>query len=551
VNIRRIIDMAKPWHGRLALVAALMVAESLLLLGMPLVAGMMAGGIIEGAGPSLPLLAALLLGLLAGVAGLRILSGIISGTTALLILADLRGMIHDHLQSLPLPFHEDHKQGDLLALTTWEIGRLSDFLTGTLVSLVPLLLTAGGAVILMFGIDPTLALIVPLLIPAFYLALKIVGRRLRRIAVAWQEAEAETIAIAEEHLEMTPAIKSFTREAVASARYAAALARSRDIGLREMRIHAVVSPLTQYVAAAAAVVLLLLAGQVLRAGAMSTAELVSFLLYAGLLTRPVAALADVYGKLQSLRGTLARLETIIEMSPEPLHQGQALTRTRGELRFEGVCFTYPGRAGTLNRIDLAIPAGQTIALTGPNGAGKSTLISLLLRYRKPDAGRILLDGCDIATLRLSDLRRQIGLVPQRPLLFNGTIAENIGFGREMATEAQIIAAARLAQAHGFITDLPRGYDTMIGDHGVRLSGGQGQRIALARALIKDPPILVLDEATSMFDPEGETDFIAAAAAALRDRTVILITHRPASLALAERIVQLTAGHIMADERTAA
>lgn len=550
MNIRRIIRLARPWRKQLILVAALMLLESLMALAVPLVAGLMAGGIIAG-DAALPVLAALLLGLLAGVAGLRVLSGIVSGTTALQVLADLRCQIHDHLQGLPLPFHEDHKQGDLLALTTYEIRRLSDFLTGTLVSLLPLSLTAVGAVILMFRIDPVLALIVPVLIPAFYLTLKIIGRRLRRLAAAWQEAEAETVAIAEEHLEMTPAIKSFTREAVASDRYAAAVVRSRDIGLREMRIHAILSPVTQFIAAAAAVLMLLLAGRGVQAGTMSPAELVSFLLYAGLLTRPVAALANVYGQIQVVRGTLLRLENVLDRIPESLAGGQPLDRANGALGFEAVRFTYPGRAGTLDRIDLNIPAGRTIALTGHNGSGKSTLIALMLRHCSPDAGHIYLDGIDITTLRLRDLRRQIGVVPQRPLLFNGTIGENIGFGRDSATEDQIIAAARMAQAHGFISDLPQGYATMIGDHGVRLSGGQGQRIALARALIKDPPILVLDEATSMFDLKGEADFVAAARAALRDRTVILITHRPATLALADQVVCLRDGRIVNDRKTAA
>ena len=191
-----------------------------------------------------------------------------------------------------------------------------------------------------------------------------------------------------------------------------------------------------------------------------------------------------------------------------------------------------------------------MALTGENGAGKSTLVALLQRLYTPQAGAILIDGQDISGLALADLRRQIGDVPQRPLLFNGTVAANIGYGREGASETQIEAAARLAQAHEFITHLPQGYGTEIGDNGVRLSGGQRQRIALARALLKDPPILVLDEATAMFDLEGEEAFIAACAEAFRERTVILITHRPASLALADRILTLHEGRVSEDTRRA-
>lgn len=543
MTLRQVLALARPWQGRLLLVGALMLLQALVALTVPLVAGAMASGILDGSDTPLPRLAALLVGLLAVIAVLRALASLVSGATAQRVLAALRQQLHDHLQKLPLPFHEDHKQGDLLSLTTWEISRLSSFLTQTLVSLPPLLLTALGAVILMFRIDPTLALLVPVLVPVFYLVLKVIGRQLRGLARAWQAAEAEAIAVAEEHLELAPAIKSYTREAVASARFARAVGNTREIALRQLRINALLAPAAQFVAAAAAVLLLLLAGQNLQDGSLSTAELVAFLLYAALLTRPVASLANVYGELQSLRGTLQRMGTVLATPPEPFTGGQAVDRARGALRFEGLRFTYPGRPITLDHIDLDIPAGQTIALTGPNGAGKSTLIALLLRYRSPDAGRILLDGVDIADLRLADLRRQIGLVPQRPLLFNGSIADNIGFGRREATRADIVQAARLAQAHAFIEALPAGYETVIGDHGVRLSGGQGQRVALARALLKDPPILILDEATSMFDTEGEAAFIAAAADAFKARTVLLITHRPATLALADRIVHLAAGRI--------
>jgi ATP-binding cassette subfamily B protein len=246
-----------------------------------------------------------------------------------------------------------------------------------------------------------------------------------------------------------------------------------------------------------------------------------------------------------VHGALERLSAVLTELPEPVTaQGQPLPPVRGEIDFQAVRFAYPGRPVALDGISLHIRAGETIALTGANGAGKSTLAHLLMRLMAPASGRILIDGIDIASVSLASLRGQIGVVPQHVLLFNGSVFDNIAYGLPDSTPEAVMAAARAAQAHEFITRLPQGYDSVIGDQGIRLSGGQRQRIALARALLKDPPILVLDEATAMFDPEGEKSFIADCHDTLAQRTVILITHRPASLALADRVLRLESGMLV-------
>lgn len=542
MDLRTLFSFAAPYRYRLILVGALTLASSLATLTIPWLAGQMAGGMLTPKSGSQTWLVTLLLAALALIALLNFAASWLSGATSARLLADLRLRIYQHLQSLPLEFHENHRQGDTLALMTYEIASLGHFLTGTLVNIPPLLLTAAGAVFLMFRIDPHLSLLVPLLVPVFYLILKIVGRRLRGLAQSLQQAEADVVGIAEENLEMLPAIKAFTREDVEALRYQAQVEHAMGLTLQESRIQAALEPLIGLVAASSAILLMLLAGRSVQAGNITPAQLFSFLFYAALLTRPVGSLANVYGQIQTTRGTLARLQSVLAREPEPGYNASGRMDTaKGEIIFKNVSFAYPGREPTLRNVDLHIRPGEIVALTGPNGGGKTTLMNLLLRLRDPDSGIISIGGQDIADLQVRDLRRQIGIVPQRALLFNGTIHANIGFGLESASYAQVEAAAGLAQAHEFILHLPQGYETEIGDHGVRLSGGQRQRIALARAFVKDPPILILDEATSMYDLDGESAFIEACGGALKGRTVILITHRPASLALADRVLRVEHG----------
>ena len=540
-DFRFLLGYALPYRATLAFCALLMVAESGMALAVPWLGGQLAEGLLSDAASTVTgkLLLALL-GLFALQALLKFGNSYLLSRSAEQILADLRIRLYDHLQALPLGFYHQRRQGEILALLTHDVTHLSGFISGTLLSVVPLLLTVVGAVVLMFRIDARLALFVAVLVPLFYLLLKILGRRLRPLASQLQDAHAEAIATAEENLGMLPAIKTFTREAQESERYRQKIHRILHLSAEQRRIYAALGPILQFLAAAGMVfVLWMMSGQMAE---RSPADMVSFLLYAALLTRPVSALADVYGQTRQAGGALQRLKQVLTEAPEPFAQhGHALQSVRGEIEFRDVVFAYPGRPPVLDRFDLHIRAGETVAITGENGAGKSTLVHRLMCLHEPDAGRILIDGTDIASVSLASLRGQIGVVPQHVLLFNGSVRDNIGYGRTDADDAAVEHAARLAQAHDFIAKLPQGYDTLIGDQGVRLSGGQRQRIALARALLKDPPILVLDEATAMFDPDGEARFIEECRATLGGKTVLIITHRPASLALADRVVEWQKG----------
>lgn len=536
------LKWAKAFRLQLALISGLTLLSSLATLAVPWLAAQLLGGVVgaEAAITDMTQTIALLVGALIVMTALNIAATMVSQTASTRILTELRKEIYAHVQMMGIAFHDEARGGDVLALTSYEVGNLSDFLADTIANAPAMVLTALGAIAVLFWLDPKMALIVPLLVPVFYVMTKLAGRRLREISRHVRAAEVELIAIAERDLDMLPAIKSYATETHHREHFARAAETSRQLAVRRARLNALIGPLVALFAALAAIAVLLVASGQLSSGESSPAELFAFLLYAALLTRPVGGLANMYGAYQMARGTLARLEAVLALQPEPGYtSGERVERAEGAIAFDAVNFAYPGRSPVFSGLDLTIEPGEIVALTGKNGVGKSTLVRLLLRFYSPQAGRITLDGIDIADIQVQALRRQFGYVPQRPLLFNGTIADNIAFGQSEDRDDEAIAkAAKHAQAAAFIARLPQGLDTVIGDHGIRLSGGQRQRIALARALYRNPPIYILDEATSMYDLESEAAFVESCVESLKGRTVIIITHRPASLALADRVVKV-------------
>ncbi len=534
---RFFLRWAKEFKGWLALISALSLLSSLAVLALPWLAGRFLGGVIGEEAIDLSQTVTLLGVALIAMTATTILVAILSEIASGKILAALRNETYRRLQDMPVSFHNRSRSGDLLALMVYEVDTLSSFLTSTLAMLPAMLMTAGGAVILLFLIDPTMALVVPVLVPLFFIVMKLVGRRLRGLAQRYREAYVEVIAKAESDLTMLPAIKVFATEDHHRSHFAAAVEKARGLAVSQARVVAFISPIVALIAAFAAIAILLFGSAALQDGGREPSELFAFLLYAALLTRPVGSLANIYGQFQVAKGALARLEAIFAKDIEPGYAATTrIERARGAIEFENVSFAYPGRDPVLENLNLKVAPGEIVAITGENGIGKSTLVRLLLRFYDPGSGRITLDNHDISQLQVQDLRRQFGYVPQRALLFDGPIADNIAFGEDEPDLAAIERAAKVAQAWEFIERLPQGLQTEIGDNGVRLSGGQRQRIALARALYRDPPIYIFDEATSMYDLEGEAAFVEACIRSLTDRTVIIITHRPASLALANRVI---------------
>jgi subfamily B ATP-binding cassette protein MsbA len=466
------------------------------------------------------------------------------------VVAGLRQELFARLLVMPPGFFAERRTGELTSRLTTDIGLLQGVLSHQIAEFSRQVLALVGGIILLTLMQPRLTLTALGVVPLVVGSALFFGRRLRRMTTAVQDKVADATAAAEEAFSQIRTVQSFVQEPAERQRYGDRIGESVRAALVRAQIRGVFFGVLTFATFVGIVIVLWQGGLLVLEGQLTPGELVQFLLYTITIAAAIGALASFFSSYQEAVGAAQRVFEILETDPtitDPESPVELPVPTRGGVSFEGVSFRYnrdSAQAWTLDGIDLTCAPGEVVALVGPSGAGKTTLVSLLPRFWDPIRGRILLDGIDIRSLRLADLRGAIGIVPQDPALFSGTVRENIAYARPGASLAEVESAARAAHAHEFVERLPERYDTVVGERGIKLSGGQRQRVAIARAILKDPVILILDEATSSLDTESERLIEDAMSKLLVGRTTLIIAHRLSTVRRADRLVVLDRGRIV-------
>jgi ATP-binding cassette subfamily B protein len=466
------------------------------------------------------------------------------------VVADLRTAVYRRVVRMDPTFYEVTRTGEILSRLGADT-TLVQAISGVNLSIIlRSLLSLIGALVMLGLTSAKLTSVILVLMPVVVVPLIAIGRRVRGLSRSSQDRLADTSSLADETLNAIQTVQAFTLEELQSRRYGDAIEASFLAAVRRTRVRALLTAFGITLVFGGITFVLWIGARAMLKGEVTAGQLGQFLLYAVFVGTSAAALTEMWGEIQRAAGAMERLSELLEATPKIAAPAQPLElpkRVEGRIRFERVTFRYPSRpeVAALDEFSLEVAPGETIAFVGPSGAGKSTTFQMLLRFYDPESGAVRIDERRLADLEPVALRRQIGLVPQETVLFGASARENIRYGRPGASDAEIEDAARAAAADGFLLELPRGYDTFLGERGTRLSGGQRQRIALARAILKDPPILLLDEATSSLDAESERLVQQALEKLMRGRTTIIIAHRLATVLKADRIVVMDHGRIVA------
>jgi len=465
------------------------------------------------------------------------------------VVADLRADVFRHLASLGPGFFDRTHSGEVMSRLTADTTQIKAAASTALSQALRDVIMVTGALIMMFVTSTTLTLLVVAAIPAVLVPLIVYGRKVRRLSRSAQDQLAHASAFAAENLGAVRTMQAFASEASISARFGRTVDDAFEAARSRLLARAGLTALGIFLVVTSIVLVLWFGAAMVVDGTLTGGRLGQFVLYAVFAGSSLGQLSEVWGEVQQAAGAAERLGELLEAEPTVRESATPIALPadgEGRVAFDDVSFAYPARpdAPTLHRASFEVAPGSLVALVGPSGAGKSTIFNLLLRFYDPTEGVVRVDGTDISKVRLKDLRSRMALVPQDVSIFADTVAENIRYGAEHATQADIEEAARVANADAFIRALDDGYETHLGERGVMLSGGQRQRIAIARAVLRDPTILLLDEATSALDAESEQAVREALEQVMKGRTTLVITHRLATAQRADRIIVIDEGRIV-------
>ncbi len=543
----RLFAYLRPHWRPFAIALVGLVISSAIGLAFPLIIAGITAEVVAGGDPAgLDRLIVVLIGLFCVQAVGSFVQTYLLGVVGERVVAQLRGELYGRLITLSLDFHTGHRVGELVSRLSSDVTLVRTMLTQTVTSLLSSVIGLVGSVIILFTLSPTLLLVVLLLAPALIAVAVVFGRPLQRVSSQVQDTIARSTTTAEEALSGIRVVKSYVREEWELDRYDTDLRSVVATGSRLALWRAGFGALMGFLGFGAIAALLWYTGHQVIDGTLGIGTLTGFLLYGVAIGASLGTIAGLYGQFREGTGAIERVFEIIDTRPTILDEPDArpIGPIRGAIALDDVSFAYLAGRPVVRDLTLDIRAGETLALVGPSGSGKTTLVGLIPRLWDVTSGAIRIDGVDIRDVTVASLRECIGLVAQEATLFGGTIAENIRYGRLDATDDEMIAAARSANAHDFISVLPEGYDTVVGDRGMRLSGGQRQRVAIARAILKDPPILLLDEATSSLDNESERLVQDALDRLKVGRTTIIVAHRLSTIRAADRIAVLDDGWLV-------
>lgn len=506
-----------------------------------LVAAVTEGELSAATLPLITRLTLLALGVYLVRAGLQFLRSYMAHVAGWGVVADVRKHVYEHLQRLTLRFYEDKQTGQMMSRVVNDTDLFERLIAHAIPDVLVNAITLVAISVVLFSMDWRLTLLSMAPIPLVILSLRVYGTYVRPAFRTRQRELGNLNAILNDNISGIREIKAFTREETESERIGERIDNYKGSLLSALRLMAIFQPFIDFTSSLGLLVVLFFGGRLAYQGVLPVADLVAFFLYLEMFYQPVRSLGGAWEAVQESLAGADRVTDLLGEEPELAERAGAaeLTgRAQGAIRLKDVTFQYNQGDVVLDRVSLDIPAQHVVALVGPTGVGKSTLVSLIPRFYDVCSGTITLDGRDLRDIKLDSLRRQISIVLQDVFLFHGTVRENILFGKPGATEEEMITAAKVANAHEFITALPDGYDTLIGERGVKLSGGQKQRLSIARAVLKDAPILILDEATSSVDTETELLIQEALERLMAGRTTIIIAHRLSTIRSADKIVVL-------------